>query len=664
MNTPPKFNHYLWVSLTCFLAFCIGLIHHKFFYPLEFHGDAAAMHVLAKAILDEGSLLPKDFSYGNQLVFLRSSPFIALAALMGFREYDAFVFGSALSIAFWGSILSVFLNSLFKSKTKSIVFTICLLIPFGYWDSDYTLGQQSHLSNAVLALGAVIFSYKYLEEKSFWYIIISSLCIFVMSAEAPIRGLLVLAPLSVVVLLRATGLREFFIAATSMFFVFLLAFSLNKYLLIHRPILLNHLDALKFKSSGEILDNLGRTTAETIGAVSSINIFSGASLSLIGGVGFSLGLLLVLFYLYFAFSGLAKLTIAVKVRFGGLVAQKYLNEDRVADFLHLTATVALLLGALAVAGLNPDSSRHYLWVIFLFKLIIIYWAFGFIRKFFPFTVGSVALIALSASASSWIGSLVKYDFSLNNPVNSRVSSQAVQDIRLASKQTDINTIYGEDFWRMMPLNSFIHELDAQALLLDNSTLRPYHWLTRPSWACTDNEVLYYLKDGLVDKAIQNALIKSGARVITKRADYAIWAGPRVWGLSSSPGCYETQLHYFDQPLASLPSMIGAMQNGYRVSDGQPGFLIYGPYASIKSGDYELTVVGSSKFSNGSYIDVVSGSGAVVHARFEVENSSENFLLESGSINLPKNVSDLEIRVWAEKDSVIQIKGYELTQVVK
>ncbi len=621
------------------------------------------MHVLAKAILDEGSLLPKDFSYGNQLVFLRSSPFIALAALMGFREYDVFAFGSALSIAFWGGVLSVFLNSLFKSSTKSIIFTICLLIPFGHWDSDFTLGQQSHLSNAVLSLGAVIFSYKYLEEKNFWWIILSSLCIFFISAEAPIRGLLVLAPLSVVIVLRATGLRELFIAATSIFFVFLLAFSLNKYLLLHRPISLNYLGSLKFKSSGEILDNLGRTTVETIGAVSSINIFSGVSLSLTGGLGFSLGLFLVLFYLYFAFSGLARISVAVKERFSGLVAQNYVYEHRLADFLHLTATLALLFGALAVAGLNPDSSRHYLWVIFLFKLIIIYWAFVFIRKFFSYKVASAALIVFSASASSWIGSLVKYDFSLNDAVNSRNSSQAVQDIRLASQKTGIKTVYGEDFWRMMPLNSFIQGLDAQALLLDNSTLRPYHWLTRPSWACTDNEVLYYLKDGLVDKAIQDALIDSEARVITMGHGYTIWAGPRVWGLSSSPGCYETQLHYFGKTLASLPSMIGVMQNGYRVADGQQGFLIFGPYASIKSGEYKLTVVGSSRLSNGSYIDVVSGGGAVVHARFEVENSLENFLLESGSVNLPKNVSDLEIRVWAEKDSVIKIKGYELTPVV-
>lgn len=659
MNVFSKFITYSWVLLAFFLTFCIGLIHHKWFYPLQFHGDAASMHVLAKAIFDEGSLLPKDFSYGNQLILLRSSPFIALALFMGFKGYDAFIFGSSLSIAFWGSILSVFLNFLFKSRKETILFTLCLLIPFGYWDSDYILGQQSHLSNAVLSLGALISAYKYLEEKRFSYIFLSSLCIFIIAAEAPIRGLLALAPLSVIILLLAVSLREFLVITASTLFSFFIAYFSNKYFLIHRPISVNYLEFLKFKSSSEMLDNLGRTTTETIGAVSSLNFFSGRGLSLLGGFCFLLGLILVLYYFYAAFTGLAKLTDSVKVRFGVNLTQRSPYRESGADFLHLTGTVGLIFGALAVAGLNPDSSRHYLWVIFLFKLIIINWILKGIRKIFSNKLAFFSIFALSILASTWFANLIKFDWSLNNSINSNNYSQAVQGIRLASEKTGIKNIYGEDFWRMMPLNSYIDGLNAQALLLDHVTLRPYHWLTRPSWTCTDNDVLYYLKGGVVDKVIEYNLKKSGGRRVVTGTDYAIWAGPRVWRLSPSDGCHETQLHYTGQTLASLPSMVGVLENGNRAADGRPGFLIFGPYEPFKSGSYELTVYGSSKVSNGSYIDVVSGRGTVVHARFEIVNSNGNLLLKSGTVDISENISDIEIRLWVGKGSIVNLTGYEL-----
>ena len=47
------------------ISFLIGYVHHAYFFPLLFHGDAAALHVLAKAMIEEGCFLPKDFAYGT-----------------------------------------------------------------------------------------------------------------------------------------------------------------------------------------------------------------------------------------------------------------------------------------------------------------------------------------------------------------------------------------------------------------------------------------------------------------------------------------------------------------------------------------------------------------------------------------------------------------------
>lgn len=660
MNISPKNARYLWALSVCFLTFCIGLIHHKWFYPLQFHGDAASMHVLAKAIVDEGSLLPKDFSYGNQLIFLRSSPFIAFSQIIGTKGYDAFALGSSLGVAFWGVTIFAFLNFLFASIKQSVLFTLCLLVPFGYWDSDFILGQQSHLSNAVLSLGMIILAYKYLTDSRYSYLLLSCLCLFIISAEAPIRGLLVLAPLSIAIILTANHRSKTFLAPASMLLTFLLAFLSNKYLLIYRPISLNYFNSLKFKSSGEMLENLGRTTSETIESISSLNNLSGTGLSLLGIISFSLGLYLLVSYSYFVFAGASIMRDAIKTKFSNFSPQKSSLPDDGSNFLHLTGFAGLLFGALAVAGLNPDSSRHYLWAIFIFKLIILATLYKNLGKYIPKISAAFLTIAFAFFASTWFASLIQLNWNVNNAIKSRNHPQAIQDIQKIVEETGISNIYGEDYWRMMPLNSIIENLNAQALLLDGTTIRPYSWLTRPSWACADKNVLYYLKDGAVDKSIEEHLKISHGNIILSGTGYDLWVGPQVWNHPDMAECQYSVIFFNNKTLSSLPSEVGFTENGVRIADGRAGFLLFGPYKPIKSGTYELTVRGSSKLSKGSYIDVVSGGGTVEHARFGIPDLDNDFLLNKGLLTISKDISDIEIRVWTGGGDILSVTGYELT----
>ena len=658
MNEWLKPINFLLLIVVGALALCIGLIHHKWFYALQFHGDAASMQVLAKAILEELSLLPKDFSYGNQLVFLRSSPFIAIAYVLGFTEYEAFIVGSSLSIAFWGIILFSLLRVLLNSKVQALALTLCLLIPFGYWDSDFVLGQQSHLSNAVLSIGMVISAYKFLRNNSFLYVALLCVCLFLITAEAPIRGLLVLAPLTVVIFLVAKNSMEIIKAIAPSLLVFLISFVLNKYLVAHRPISLNYLDSLTFKSTGDFLGNFGKTTAETIGSVSGVNILSGSGVSLLGGLVYSLGMLLVFTYIYIILSGGSKLADAIKLRLGFNLTQGPSFRDDGFEFLHLSAIVGIIFGAAAVAALNPDSSRHYLWAIFLFKLIILLALYKITFRFSRLAA-PVLIFSISILASTWFAQLIKHDWGVNNKIVERNYRQEIRDIRLAIEKTGINYIYGEDFWRMMPLNALINGLNAQALLLDGSMLKPHHWLTRPSWECSDQDVLYYLKDGPVDKAIEHHLKNTGGVKFVSGSGYEIWIGTRSWRYSSVSKCHESSLRFQGQSLATLPSTVGRSSNDSRITDGRSGFLIFGPYLPLKSGTYELTVHGFSNASTGSYIDVVSASGAVVHARFDLADSDAEFLLKNRLVHISEDTSDIEVRLYVGANDVINLKGYEL-----
>ena len=160
MNLVNK-KKYLCFTVSILISFLIGYIHYRYFYPLTFNGDAAAHHVLAKAMLDEGRFLPKDFAYGNQLIFWRSNVFIALAMAIGLKGYSAFIIGSSLSVAFWGGVLYSIFAEITESGFKTVILTSCILIPLGCWGNNFFLGMQSHLANAVFSLACFVLLWKY-----------------------------------------------------------------------------------------------------------------------------------------------------------------------------------------------------------------------------------------------------------------------------------------------------------------------------------------------------------------------------------------------------------------------------------------------------------------------------------------------------------------------
>jgi hypothetical protein len=649
---------YLWPVITAFVAFCVGYIHHQWFYPLEFQGDAASMHVLAKAIMDEGSLLPTDFSYGNQLVFLRSSPFIALASLVGFTGYKAFIFGSSLSIAFWGVVLFLFLSAYFKSRRKGFLFSILLLLPLGPWDSGYVLGEQSHLSNAILSLGLVVSICLHLADKSKLFLIVACVCVFAISSEAPMRGLLVLGPLLISIGLIAC-LRSILLTALPMVATFLLAYFVNKLLIQSHPISLNYFNTLTFKSSNEILDNLMKTTRETLGNVSSLNTVYGETLSAFGFLVLASGALLIIGYLGFVFAGaLNAARLAERKLQDPQCLQKTLNGDRPC-LVYLTSVLGVIIGALAVATLNPDSSRHYLWAIFIVKLIIYKWLYDTASRLTTKKSAAILVLAVGLLMSSWLAYLVKFNWNTDRAIESRNFPEVIRDIKRISEKTGIRNIYGEDFWRMMPLNTLIGDMNAQALFLGGGVLHPFSWLTRPSWSCAEGDVLYYLKSGTVDKVIKEKLIDVGGYQVQDDSGYSLWVGPRVWRLPSNANCYESSLIYDGKSFANLPAEVGVLEENTRKTDGRAGFLIFGPYSSFKAGDYQLNVYGSLDMDSSAYVDVVSDKGTVVHARFDIEKDVKGQFLRNAVVHLPASVSDIEVRVWVGDDDSLELFGYSL-----
>ena len=117
---------------------------------------------------------------------------------------------------------------------------------------------------------------------------------------------------------------------------------------------------------------------------------------------------------------------------------------------------------------------------------------------------------------------------------------------------------------------------------------------------------------------------------------------------------------------NIPTQFGKKVSGAVLSTDQSGFLVYGPYVSMKAGSYLLEIRGINHSNKGRVItDVVSNKGKHTFASFEeldAGSSSDSKVLLNKEVVLDEAVSDLEVRVWVDELADIELHGYSLRSI--
>lgn len=517
-----------WHAGVLLLGLMIGLIHHIYVYPYIFHADSAAYQVLSSAMLDEKSILPFDFFYGNQLILLKISPFISLASIIGFSGYKAYAIGGAIAICLWFYICSLITSKYFESKITGLMLSTCLFIPLGHDDVDFLLGQESHLSNVVLSVLACLSCLMFVQKKKFYNAILFSAAIIIMAAESPIRAMIVIAPLSlfiVSVFKNKISLLAVFITFISLFFGALI----NKHLLLtHFPLRVDYASTAVLLDPTSVINNF-------ILILQSILVQSSSSWVLVGHGALSLAT-------PFYFIGFAYIILFISALVYG--SCKYVSMISNTDIESLTndkikllaslASIGFLSGLLLVASLNPDSGRHIFWATCLLKLVVFYFMHCVISNFIKNNIlSSSVTVIIAILMSSWVPISYMNNFKSFNYTNIDKKSEINNKILSLTKQYGINYIYGEDFWRMQLLNSFDSSIKSSEIIeVNHEHLVPREWLSRPSWYCQSGDVLYYTKNGDTDKLVESKLKNTKSEILYDGLDGKVWKGPVLWGKPS------------------------------------------------------------------------------------------------------------------------------------
>lgn len=165
--------------------------------------------------------------------------------------------------------------------------------------------------------------------------------------------------------------------------------------------------------------------------------------------------------------------------------------------------------------------------------------------------------------------------------------------------------------------------------------------------------------------LASTLEKKGVLAIDKREHYiALRLKPELQDHSNQKLISALELHVcppnyclkqerFDP---QSKTVVGALKEDRLISQGQEGFLLFGPGAPLNPGKYNLTIYGSSETHETAWVDVSSRLGETIHGRFQIDPKDERVLLTT-QIDLPGDIKDLEVRVYVGSEDNVQLDGY-------
>ncbi|GAB51565.1 hypothetical protein [Atlantibacter hermannii] len=660
MKAYSKIFSFLFVIL---ISFVFGVIHIKWVYSITFHADAAAMQVLAQAIYESHSILPHDYYYGNQLIFLRSEIAIALAMAMGFKGYTAFIIGSALWISIWSTILFSSLYCVFKKNILAAFYTFCLFFPVsaGY-DYDYILGQQSHLANVVLSLSILIFFILSVKEENLRRILPAALFIFLMVIEEPLRAAFVFITL-IVTCFIFWDFKKYRTQLVILFVSFSLALILNKYLLNYYSLGRDISAGIKLVDYSTFLSNLSRILNDYLLNFSSLSFLEGSSFFKFSIIGYGFNFIYeTIFSIYI----LVTLVSIIK----NVIMQRPDSNSPFWGVLKVTAFIGLLFTTLAICLLNPDSSRHALWALFIIKLCFLMDLVRFFRNRFLIgkSISFLIVFAIVCLSSTWFCVATLSPSVINSSVYKKYNSDLSYSLKNLSKKYNVKNVYGNNYWSIMPFNVIIPEFSYGVLQInDTGHFSPMQWLSRPSYfdVSPDENVFYLVRpDEDKDGRFVDNIKRNNGILLDHVGGTDIWLAKPIWPI------FNGEYGRYTWNGCQLPTQIGTLASNCTINKDakdSEGYLSFGPYQKLPHGNYKFEI---RIFSNSPGNEIIGNYDAILGNRVvlvseQIEGTNGEFSTLSGNFTIKEGTEEntpVEIRVSILKNHNASIQAVKIEKV--
>jgi len=499
------------------------------FYPAVFHSDSAAHQVLAQAMVDEGSLLPSDFAYGNQLILWRNNVFIAPALWLGAQGYRAYAIGSAVNFTVLFLIAFLCIEAVVRDWRRSLLAGWLLFLPLGHSEADFVLGQQSHLAAVVFPLVIALCVYR-AGNGDRPALLLGSCAVGLMVLEAPTRAAMVLVPLAMAVIAcgRTRTSRG---AGAAMLAGAVAGFAGNQWLARSREV--TGIPAVAVAAYDHFLSRANQLLKGFVDFFIGFNQFDGApatagNLALYGFKTLALG----------AFVALS-LWIAVRL------ARRHLDSPlpplpvSAAEFLGVAGLAGALLGFWIVCAIEYWLDiRHFLWALAMLKLVLILWALKAVApagrvRWLALGAFVVAAVLMSTPTVRMVFPAYRQQLKAEFTTHTRIPFAG--RVQAHMRELGTNRIYGE-YWETLRLQVLVPGANASVLLINGGDVQFVSFLTRPSLKCVDGSVLYMLDvAGPPQAELGRKIVAMGGRLLERlEGNKELYVGPPAWNKEGCP----------------------------------------------------------------------------------------------------------------------------------
>jgi hypothetical protein len=490
-------------------------------YPAYFNSDAAAHQILADAMLREGTLLPRDYTYNNQLILWRNQFGIALALKAGMSGYGAYVAGSLATFAICFAASFILIDGVLGNWGRSLAVTWLWLLPLGRAEAHYNLGQQTHLVWIVFVLAFAVHSWKVIQDSRRSTLICAAIA-FAMMLEAPTRAAMVLVPFAAVIWLHSRG-RLPLKSGAWVAFAAIAGWGVERWLAAGRMIL--GVPASSLSRFAQFADRSGELAGNFVDEFIGFFQFAGATSEP-------------------RFLALYALKAVVLVAFAGAIAFLVVRCARAAaagpaesaanafDFIGDCGAVHLLFGFWIVCAVEYGAVdvRHFLWGLMLVKLVIVVAAMQALSaRVRPPALRAAVLVVSALLVCSTL--TILFDASGRRMARTEATWHRPLYAALQARMHElgIRNVYGT-YWVVQPAAVLVPNALTGPLTVEAGRAHFHSVLGPPSHRCAHGQVLYVFRGTSADQAvIAQQVVAAGGRLLdTFTEGRALYVGPAVW----------------------------------------------------------------------------------------------------------------------------------------
>lgn len=116
--------------------------------------------------------------------------------------------------------------------------------------------------------------------------------------------------------------------------------------------------------------------------------------------------------------------------------------------------------------------------------------------------------------------------------------------------------------------------------------------------------------------------------------------------------------------STLPSQVGKREGGLVKTTGQAGYLFFGPFLPLQSGQYVIHVWGKVAVPGRAKLDVCINKGTTILAETilpsQATSTTPEELIPSLTVSLINDCEDFEVRLWVSDDSDIEVSRIDIS----